>query len=303
MLPLNYYLQDPWRIVSAVTHKYLKFLPDKLYLSLLYRAKMGKCINWKNPHTFNEKLQWLKLYNRKPEQTTMVDKYAVKNYVAELIGSDYIIPTFGAWEYFDQIDFDLLPKQFVLKTTHGGGNGGVVVCRDKTNFDRRKAREILEGSLRSDIYRNLREWPYKNVERKIIAEKYIQQADGGLTDYKFFCFDGHVDCVMVCLDRHIGDSKFYFFDQNWNLLRLNKRGLAAPEGFTLSRPANLDKMFEIASILSKGHPFVRVDLYNIDGKIYFGELTFFPASGTDSNILPKADNRWGKLLSIENIIQ
>lgn len=183
-----------------------------------------------------------------------------------------------------------------MKGTHDSGR--VIVCVDKESLDVGKARNEMQLSLNRDFYAITREWPYKNVPHRIIAEKFIQQSDGGLTDYKFFCFNGHVDCVMVCLDRHIGDTKFFFFDKDWNFMRLNKRGAAAPENFTLPRPNGIDKMFEIASELSKGQPFLRVDLYNVDGKIYFGELTFYPDGGVDPNILRSTDERWGELLDL-----
>ena len=278
--------------------RYPKVFSDKFFLEGVYYLTFNKRLNLKNPQTFNEKLQWLKLYNRRPEYTTMVDKYAAKEYVAGIIGEEHIIPTLGVWDSFDEIDFDALPDQFVLKTTHDSGS--VVVCRDKSRLDKDKAREILTKSLDNDFYLQGREWPYKNVPRRIIAEKYLQEA-GGLTDYKFTCFDGEVDNVMGCYERSSGVTKFYFFDKDWNLLRLNRRGKQAPEGFTMPKPKNVERMFEIASILSKGHPYVRVDMYNIDGHIYFGELTFFPDCGYDTNLLPETDNLFGGKIKLNKV--
>jgi len=229
--------------------------------------------------------------------SVMVDKAQAKDYVRDILGEEYIIPTFGLWERAEDIDFGLLPDRFVMKGTHDSGR--VIVCTDKNQLDFDRARQEMQQSLDRDFYAITREWPYKNVPHRIIAEQFIRQSDGGLTDYKFFCFNGHVDCVMVCIDRHLGKPKFYFFDRNWNFLRLNKRGVAAPEGFTLPRPEGMERMFEIASILSKGQPFVRVDLYNVDGKIYFGELTFYPDGGVDPNILPSTDQRCGDLLDLK----
>lgn len=289
----------PNKILLAMLSRVGGFIPDAAYLKLRFRLEMGYKINLKSPKTFSEKLQWLKLYNRKPEYTTMVDKAAVKEYVAKIIGEEYIIPTLGVWDRFEDIDFDKLPNQFVLKTTHGGGNTGVVICRDKSTFNKEAAKRRLNKSLKKCIYRIYREWPYKSVPKRIIAEELITSKEpGGLADYKFSCYNGVATDVMICSERETGDTKFYFFDNNWQLLRYNKRGIAAPDDFTLPRPANLDKMFEIAGILSRGVPYLRVDLYNVDGKIYFGELTFFPQSGFDKNLLPDTEQLFGSRINI-----
>ena len=276
--------------------KMLNWIPDRAYLKMYFRVAMGRKLDLKDPKTFNEKLQWLKLYHRDPAMTAMVDKHAVKEYVVERIGNDYIIPTLGVWDRFDDIDFDTLPDKFVLKTTHD--SGGVVICRDKSKLDISFAKDKLERSLRRSYYKVHREWPYKNVPPRIIAEKLMEDETGGLVDYKFFCFNGEVDSVMICLDRHIGDPKFYFFDEDWNLKRLNIRGKEAPENFTVRKPDCVGDMFEIAKRLSVDHPFIRVDLYECSGKIYFGELTFYPTSGFDSNLLSETDVYFGKLLKL-----
>ena len=286
------------RLTISFLRRFAFFIPDSLYLSLMFRLKMGRSLNLKNPQTFNEKLQWLKLYNRKSEYTQMVDKFAVKQYVASIIGEEYIVPTLGVWDKFDDINFDSLPRQFVLKTTNGGGGGGVVVCKDKTTLDINTAKHKLNKSLKSSIYRNLKEWPYKNVKPRIIAEQYLEDCSGDLVDYKFTCTDGVAHNVMLCLDRKSGSTKFYFFDRSWNLLRLNIRGKNAPEGFTLPKPESIDKMFEIAAKLSEGLPYARIDLYNVNGNIYFGEITFFPQSGFDSNLLPETDQYFGNLINL-----
>lgn len=291
-------IRKPKRVALFLLRKFSGCFSDELYLKILFRLKMGYPLNLQAPRTFNEKLQWLKLYNRKPEYTQMVDKYAVKEYVAKLIGEEYIIPTLGVWNRVEEIDFENLPNQFVLKTTHGGGGGGVVICKDKATFNREEARKRLQQSLDSDIYRNFREWPYKNVPRRIIAEQYIEDSRGECNDYKFSCYRGEVTDVMACLDRTKGDTKFYFFDSSWRLLRYNKRGLEAPADFALPAPSHLDSMFEIAAILSKELPYARVDLYNIDGRIYFGEITFYPASGLDVNLLPETDLLFGSRINL-----
>ena len=262
----DYLFHSPSKLFMAILMRIAPIVPDKLYLRWLFRLYMGYKLNLKNPQTFSEKLQWLKLYDRKPEYTQMVDKYEVKKYVAGIIGEEHIIPTLGVWNSFDEIDFDALPNQFVLKTTHGGGNTGVVICKDKAIFNRDEAKAKLQRSLKQNIYRTLREWPYMNVKSRIIAEQYIVDSKGELNDFKFSCYDGNVTDVMICMERSIGDTKFYFFDKNWQLLRYNKRGLAAPEGFTVPKPENMDLMFRLASELSKGIPYLRVDLYNVDGK-------------------------------------
>ena len=430
-------------------HEIGKYVPDSLYLRRQYKKIMGKPLNLNNPHTFNEKLQWLKIHDRNPLYTTMVDKYAVKKYVADMIGEEYIIPTLGVWDKFDDINFDELPYQFVLKCTHD--SGGLVICKDKSKLDMEKAKEKIEKSLKTNYYLLGREWPYKNVQRRIIAEKYMVDYSGNdlsdykvhcfngvpkvilvcserfsdaglhedfydvnwkrldvkrpdhpssdieqpepkelqkmlllseqlsrkypfmrtdfyevngrlyfgeitfypasgfdrfepeewdykfgewlslpksiggyllktdcfrlwlheddlqesetnsreLTDYKFFCFNGKVDCVMVCIDRQKGDPKFYFFDKDWHLLRYNIRGKNAPENFTLPKPDSMDEMFQIAGILSRDKPFTRIDLYNCNGHIYFGEITFFPDSGFDKNLLPETDAYWGKMIQLD----
>ncbi len=300
MLPISTYIKRPSLLGLALLRVLgSSVLPDKLYLKWRYRLEMGRGLDLQNPKTLNEKLQWLKLYYRKPEYTTMVDKYAVKQYVAGLIGEQYVIPTLGVWERPEDIDFDALPNQFVLKTTHGGGGGGVVICKDKSTFDKAAAIKKLKTAYKSDIYKNLKEWPYKNVKKQIIAEQYL--SDGGnhaLVDYKFYCFHGVADVVLLCTERDTGHTKFYFFDRNWELKRYNKQGKAAPEGFTLPKPAGMDEMFDIAEALSRDLPFARVDLYSVEGHIYFGEITFYPASGFDTGRLPETDLYFGTKLNL-----
>lgn len=287
---LYYYL-------DAIVRKFGYWLPDKAYLNLRYRFNMGHWVDWHNPSLYQEKLQWLKVYNREDQYTKMVDKISAKEYVGSLIGDRYIIPTLGVWNRFEEIDFDQLPNQFVLKTNNGGGNTGVIICKDKTTLDKEKAKQCIEVSLTSSIYKTYREWPYKNVEPKIFAETYMEDDSefnkGGLSDYKFTCFNGTADNVMVCCDRQSGETKFYFFDQKWDLLPLNKRGKETDSSFKLPKPDCMDEMFEIAGKLSEGIPFLRVDLYCINGRPYFGETTFFPASGFDPNILPETELLFG----------
>lgn len=283
--------------IASVTRRYFGWLPDKTYLQLLYRCKMGYWPNLKTPKTFTEKLQWLKLYNRKSEYTTMVDKYAVKRYVAEKIGEEHIIPTLGVWDRFENIDFSTLPQQFVLKTTHGGGGGGVVICRDKLSFDKVKAKNIIESSMKSDIYRNFREWPYKDVPKRIIAEKFMAPEKGELKDYKFFCFNGKVKFFKVDFGRFIEHHANYYSPEG-NLLDFGEQGLEPDPNYPIELPQNLQEMELLAERLSEGKPFLRVDFYNVNGKIYFGELTFFPASGLLPWTTEDADKTIGDFLKI-----
>lgn len=277
--------------------KYL-FGDTPLYLKVLYYLHMGKRLNLKNPKTLNEKMQWLKLYDRKPEYTYMVDKITAKDYAAKKLGKEYIVPLLGVWDKPEDIDFNSLPDKFVLKTNHSGSNTGVVICKDKSRLNIADTIKKMKQSLKSDVYKSYGEWVYKDVEKKVFAEQLLESSTGEIDDYKFYCFDGYVDAVLVCVDRQIGEPKFYFFDENWKLKRYNKRGKEAPVNFTLPKPKNLEKMFEIAKLLSKGIPHLRVDLYNVDGKIYFGETTFFTASGFDANRLPEADLYFGNLVNL-----
>lgn len=424
-------------IIATRNPRRFKFLSDKTYLSIKFKYIFGRKMSWDNPKTFNEKLQWLKVYNRNPQYTELVDKYEVKKYISKVLSEQYVIPTLGIWNSFDEIDFDSLPDQFVLKCTHD--SGGLVVCKDKKKLDVEEARRKINQSLQNNYYYSGREWPYKNVKPRIIAEQYMADnlrdykqfcfagaprmmlvcserftKDGlkedfydeawnyldvqrlahgnailpiqrpkqyglmkelavklsekmpfdridfyeidektyfgeitfspasgfekftpkewklelgewiklpigyrldsdkcsviisdsyydnkdtkALVDYKFFCFDGVAESVMVCTERETGHPKFYFFDKGWKLKKYNIRGKEAPEGFTLPKPDCIDEMFTIAGKLSKGIPYVRVDLYYIDGLIYFGEMTFYPDSGFDANLLKESDTYWGEML-------
>lgn len=277
-------------------------IPDSIYLRYMYKKIMGRRLNLKHPKTFNERLQWLKIHDRNPIYTKLVDKYEAKRIIRKKIGKKYIIPTLAVWDKVDDIDFAGLPKRFVIKCTHN--SGGVVVYSERNQLDLKTVKSIIDKGFNSNFYWQGREWPYKNVKPRIIVEQYmcddsskpiVQQE---LSDYKFYCFNGYVDCVMVCYDRASGDTKYYFFDQSWNLKRINKRGVEAPLDFTLPKPECLDEMISIAKKLSKGIPFVRVDLYVCDGKPYFGEMTFYPQSGFDPNYLRKTDYYFGNCIDL-----
>lgn len=281
----------------------LNFLfSDKLYLTLLFRLKMGYWIDWKNPKTFSEKLQWLKLYDRKPEYTTMVDKYAVKDYVAKIIGKEYIIPTLGVWDRPEDIDWKSLPQKFVLKTTHAGGGSGVVICKDKATFDKDAACAKLKRSLSKCVYKSLREWPYKNVPKKVIAEVYLESAtqtscDFDLKDYKFFCFNGKPEYCQVISGR-TNEMCVDFYDMDWE-----HQSFHEPKDYPFSKtkqikPFCFEEMSRLASILSNGHSFLRVDFYEIGNKVYFGELTFFPTSGFGGFNPNEWDYRLGEMIKL-----
>lgn len=276
---LHYIFYDRRALKLALLQKSaILYRSDAKYLKKLFKLRMGKALNLDNPKTFNEKLQWLKLYNRKPEYTRMVDKYEAKRYVADIIGEEYIIPTLGVWERFEDINFDALPNQFVLKTTHGGGNTGVVICKDKNTFDILKAKKKLEASLKQDIYISLREWPYKNVKRRIIAEEYVADSNGELNDFKFFCFNGKPKVMLFATERNSKTGVcFDYFDMEFNHLPFEQGGPNSKQ--LLTRPEAMADMIQIAKSLSRNIPQVRVDLYNVDGRIFFGEMTFFDSSG------------------------
>lgn len=283
----------------------LSFLfPDKLYLTLLFRCKMGYWIDWKNPKTFSEKLQWLKLYNRKPEYTTMVDKYAVKEYVAKIIGEEYIIPTLGVWDTPEEINWDELPNQFVLKTTHGGGGTGVVICKDKVTFDKKSAIEKLNRSLKSCIYKSYREWPYKNVRRRIIAEQYMEDRESeDLIDYKFYCFNGEPIYCQVIRDRRSTET-IDFYDKDWNHMPFVGLNPIVKNSITqVVKPYNLGDMLSICRKVASQIPFVRVDLYSIQRKVYMGEITFYPASGMGVFTPQEWNCKLGKFISLPKEIK
>lgn len=254
-------------------------IPDKIWIQFNYRRVFGRFCNFKNPKTYNEKLQWLKLYNRRSEYTNLVDKIEVKKYVASCIGEEHIIPLLGGpWESFNEIDFDLLPNQFVLKTNHDCG--GIVICRDKNTFDKKAAEKFLTKHLKNNYYLIYREWPYKNIKPRVFAEKYMIDDSGiGIKDYKFFCFNGEPKIMYIASDRQskTEETKFDFFDMDFNHLPIINGHPNAKT--TPSRPESFEKMKELAAKLSKGFPHLRVDFYEINGKVYFGEFTFFHLSG------------------------
>ena len=280
-------------IVYILNKGNLNKLSDENYLKLFFKYVMGTDLNLDNPKTFNEKIQWLKLNDKNPDYSKLVDKYEVREHIKKTVGEEYLVPLYGMWDSFDDIDFSVLPNKFVLKTTHDCG--GVVICKDKSQLDLQKAKDKLNQSMNRNYFYPDREWPYKNIQPRIICEWLIETDDGLLpSDYKIHCFDGEPDNVMVCTERDSGKPKFYFFNQSWEVLKYNKTGLEVGSDFTLAKPEKLEEMFSIARELSKNLPFVRVDLYFEKGEIYFGEMTFYPQSGFDSNLLPQTDILFGE---------
>lgn len=298
MQPVINYLRYPSRFLDACVQHFGQWLPDSIYIKLRFRILMGQRLNLNTPNTFQEKIQWLKLHDRNPEYTKMVDKLDVKNFVSKTIGSDYVVPLLGVWDKADHIDWDSLPNQFVLKTNHAGGNSGVVICRDKSKLNRMATIKKLNGSLKSDIFRMNREWPYKNIEKKVFAEAFIEvnPDEKDLPDYKWYCFGGEPKYCQVIQNRTTKET-IDFFDTKWkhqDFVGLNPA--AGPAAVLPSCPANLDLHIQICKQLSKGIPFVRIDLYDTGQKIYFGEMTFYPASGFGIFSPKRYDDILGKLL-------
>ncbi len=285
-------------LVSNIKHKLSTLCPDEIFIRYKFYRSMNKKLNLSNPQTFNEKLQWLKLYDRNPLYSIMVDKYEAKKYVGKIIGEEYIIPTFGVWNSFDEIDFKTLPNKFVLKTTHD--SGGIVICRDKNTFDYEAARKKLTDSLNTNFYYTFREWPYKNVKPRIIAEEYLDLLDSdSITDYKVHNFNGLPKIILTCRDRFSSEGLAEdFYTDKWEYLdckRPNHRN-AGP----MPKPNQLDEILNISRILSKGFPFIRSDFYIYGEKILFGELTLYPAAGFNKFIPQKYDNLFGSYLNLPN---
>ena len=271
------------------------WIPDSVYLRIMYYLKTGESLHLKHPITFNEKLQWLKLYNRKLEYTRMVDKVAVKEYVAKVIGEEYVIPTLGVWKSFDDINFDELPKQFVLKCNHD--SGGIVICKDKESFNKEMAKNKMKKSLRRNYYYPMREWPYKGVKPFIFAEKFMVDESGSeLKDYKIFCFDGKPYMIQVDFNRFVNHRRNIYFT-DWSLAPF-EYGYPSDPKVEIIRPICLEEMLDFAAKLSQNIPFVRVDFYVIYSKIYFGELTFYPGAGIEKFNPDIWNTRLGELLKI-----
>lgn len=273
-----------------------RIIRDEIYLKLNYRIRIGKGLDLENPKSFNEKLQWLKLYDRRPEYTMMVDKYEVRKYIAEKIGEEYLIPLIGVYETVDEIDLDTLPNQFVIKCNHDSGSA--IICKDKALLNFKEFKRKINKHLFRNFFWVAREWPYKNVKPRIICEKYmIDESGKELKDYKMLCFNGKVLCSFVCLNRNSEKGlNVDFYDIEWNPMLFERH---YPRSNTIiPKPKTYAKMIELAEALSKGIPFVRVDFYEVDGHLYFGELTFYPGSGFEEFTPESFDYLLGSWLTL-----
>lgn len=279
--------------------KLSRLIPDRIYLQIVYFRHFKKFIDFDNPKTFNEKIQWLKLNYRKEEYTNLVDKYRVKQYITKLIGEEYVIPTLGVWKNVDDIDFKSLPEKFVLKCNND--SGGIVICKNKKDFDEVKAKSFLKERLKNNGYWYGREWPYKNVKPCIIAEKYMEDSiSKDLKDYKFFCFNGSMEFFDIDIDRFI-EHRSNYYDRNGNFLPFGKTYCHPDYTKKIEMPKNLDKMIELAETISHNTVLSRIDFYEIDGQVYFGEITFYPGSGFSPFTDEKWDYKLGDMIDLPNI--
>lgn len=272
-------------------------LSDETFLKLYYRLLVGRKLDLENPKGYNEKLQWLKLHDRNPEYSRLVDKFGVKKIVADIIGEEHVVPLVGGpWQSVDDIDIDMLPKKFVLKLSHDCG--GVIICRDKDNFEWEKAKKILKKKLKHNYFYRGREWPYKNVSPCIFAEKYIENnGQNALNDYKFMCFDSIPRIMFVVTERDVS-LKVDFFDMDFKHLPFARKYPNSHK--EISKPESFELMKELAQKLAQNIHHVRVDFYEVDGQIYFGEYTFYPGGGFERFDPYEYDLLLGEMLTIDN---
>ena len=277
------YIKDPKKVIFYFgIHGHFRFLSDSQFVKMMYWTRFGKIPNLEDPKSYNEKLQWLKLHDRCPAYCTMVDKYEVKKYVSSLIGEAYIIPTLGVWDSPEEIDFDSLPNQFVLKCTHD--SGGIVICKDKRKLDRKATVRKLQACLKKNYFWSGREWPYRDISPKILAEEYLVDESGNdLKDYKVLCFDGVPKLIELHAGRYTGHQTQDFYDTEWRKTEISQSGLSEYQSnnVVFPKPESLEKMLRLSEVLSSGLVHVRIDWYSVSGKLYFGEITFFDGSGFD----------------------
>lgn len=274
-----------------------RLMTDEAYLKFIYKLRFHRELDLQNPQSFNEKMNWLKLYDRNPLYTQLADKYSVKQIVAEKIGAEYVVPNYGVWDKFDDIDFESLPNKFVLKAT--GDSSGANICADKTTFDQKKARKRLNHSMRTNYYYRTREWPYKDIKPQIIADMLLDEGTGHeLRDYKFWCFNGNPK-VMYFTNKgsYITEN---FYDMEFNPILDINHGFPRmqPE---FEKPVCFDEMKTLATTLSKDIPFVRIDFFYVGGKVYFGEFTFYDWAGLYPFKTYDMDLRIGRWLKLPNI--
>lgn len=288
------FISDPkYRFFFLEHYGFLNYMSDKKFLKKKFYLTLGEKLDFNNVQTFNEKLQWLKIYDRNPIYTTMVDKFKVRKFIAENIGEKYLIPLLGVWNDPKEIDFAALPEQFVLKCNHNSGLG-MCICKDKSQLNIKKVKKDLKRGLKQNYYLTGREWPYKNVPRKIIAEKYLENSKNEeLIDYKVHNFNGVPKVILVCSQRFSNEGlREDFYNTEWEKLKL-KRPEHPNSNREISKPINLKEMLFISQKLSKGFPFMRTDFYEVNGKLYFGEITFYPASGFEKFLPSKWDEVFG----------
>lgn len=295
-------LTSPRYMGSVILHRFDKLIKnDALYLKMEYYFQTGRRLNLNNPKSYNEKLQWLKIHDRKPEYTQMVDKAGVKDYITKTIGEQYVIPTLGVWKHFDEIDFTTLPEKFVLKCTHD--SGGLVICKDKKMLDKVSAKKKIEKCLKKNYFYGTREWPYKDVEPRIIAEPLLEQANGDeICDYKVMCFNGKAKLIELHMNRHSDHHTQDFYDVNWQKTEISQgKGYGGRSDIEVPKPSCLDEMLQLSETLTKDMAHCRVDWYVVNGHLYFGELTFFDGSGFDLFDRYEDDLLLGSWINLENI--
>ena len=282
------------RTTYYLVEKIASIIPDRTYLEIVFFLRMGRKLKLDEPESFSDKIQWLKLNDRKMEYVNWVDKVKAKERAESIIGAEYIIPTIGVWERFEDIDFDTLPNEFVIKCNHD--SGGVVVCKDKANLNWDEVKRIIERQLKRNYYYNGREWPYSQIKRKILIEKFIGSKSEQLMDYKLMVFNGQVKCSFVCTDRESKKLKVTFFDRNWVKMPFERKYPADEK--KIEKPKNYNKMIELAETIAKNWIFARVDFYESDEQLYFGEVTFYPGSGMEKFKPEEWDYKLGKLLML-----
>ncbi len=290
-------LLHPKTGIESILLKFPRLCSDEFYIKTIWKRRMGYQLKLDNPQTFNEKLQWLKLYDHNPIYTKMVDKYEVKKYVANIIGEDHIIPTLAVYDNYDEIDFDILPDQFVLKCTHD--SGGLVICKDKANFDKKEAKRKLTKCLRHNFYWDGREWPYKNVKPRIIAERYMTDGDGELKDYKVFTFGGEPKIIQLDYNRFKGHMR-NLYNTKWERIDATIE-FPTDKNRDFKKPEVLDLLLSLSQRLSQGIPHLRTDFYIVDDKVYFGEMTFYHGSGMETIEPHTFDKQMGDWIDLSNV--
>lgn len=290
-------LRGRWYISTSLAKHWLRRIALRHgYYERTYKRRMGRVPDYENPRTFSEKLAWMRLYDHNPLYTTLVDKLAVRDYVRERVGEDVLIPLYGVWERAEDIDFDSLPDSFVLKCNHE--SGFVIICQDKSKLDTTYVRAQLAARLRMNYYYRCGEWPYLNIKPRIMAEKLLTNEDGGEpTDYKFHCFNGKPQYIYAMKDRHTRHLEGCY-SLDWQLLPFITSPQMPKE--LIPRPRHLDRMLQIATVLSEGLPAARPDLYEVKDRVYFGEITIISNAGILNYNPASYDRYWGDRLELPN---